>query len=230
MENRRNEIKPVLLNNTQLTIDKFRELFKIEFRNYHNREFEITDNSISLLDTLINYFYKNDDFYNSNCLIKNLNKPSLEKGLLIIGNSGIGKSGLLEIFFNIFTKHCHFDPKFRFRLKSAIKIVSEYESKEKFINNDDFFNKYSKGFLMIDDIKSESEASNYGKKNLLKDILFLRNENKARTILTCNFSEEFPNDIEAAITEFGLKYDHRIYDRIFEMCNIIEGKGKSFRN
>ena len=83
---------------------------------------------------------------------------------------------------------------------------------------------------MIDDLKAEGEAFKYGRKNLFNDILYLRYENRARTIVTCNYQENYPNDIGKAIEEFGTKYDGRIYDRLFEMFNIIEVKDfKSYR-
>ena len=82
---------------------------------------------------------------------------------------------------------------------------------------------------MIDDVKAEGDAFKYSKKNLLDDILYYRYENEARTIITCNYDKNHPNDLEKAIDEFGTKYDGRIYDRLFEMFNIIEVKDlKSF--
>ena len=81
---------------------------------------------------------------------------------------------------------------------------------------------------MIDDVKAEGDAFKYSKKNLLDDILYYRYENEARTIITCNYDKNHPNDLEKAIDEFGTKYDGRIYDRLFEMFNIIEVKDLKF--
>lgn len=223
--------KPVLLENRkELTEEEFRKLFEIEFKGLIGKDFIQNENSIAYLDILINYFYKNDKFYDSDILIKNLNTPSLDKGLLIIGNPGIGKSLVLKTFFTIFEKKCVYNPLYRFRMKNSKEIILQYESKEDYINNEDFFKSFITGFLMIDDVKAEDEAFKYGKKNLLNDILYFRYENSARTIITCNYDEKYPNDIEKAIDEFGTKYDGRIYDRLFEMCNIIEAKDfKSLR-
>ena len=231
MENQRNLQKPVFLKTREeLTEEKFRKLFEIVFKNLINKDFIFNENSKEYLDTLINYFYKNEKFYESNILIKNLNTPSLEKGLLIIGNPGIGKTIILKTFFTIFDEYCIYNSKYRFRIKNSKETVLQYESKEDFISNEDFFKSFITGFLMIDDLKAEGEAFKYGRKNLFNDILYLRYENRARTIVTCNYQENYPNDIGKAIEEFGTKYDGRIYDRLFEMFNIIEVKDfKSYR-
>jgi len=95
------------------------------------------------------------------------------------------------------------------------------------------------GDRYFDDIKTERHASNYGKVNLFKDILENRYNNRVqivkgvtkinKTFGTCNYKEGYEGNTEVALEEFGEMYGGRIYDRLFEMFNIIEFKGKSFR-
>src|SRR5690606_37136646 len=88
---------------------------------------------------------------------------------------------------------------------------------------------YSKGFRAFDDVKNEREASNFGKVDLFKEILYKRYESKNfRTILICNYDSDFPNDMEQVIESFS-RYGDRNFDRFFVIFNFIEYKGISKR-
>jgi DNA replication protein DnaC len=112
---------------------------------------------------------------------------------------------------------------------SANKVVELYELCDKAEKKSDFWIKMSTGHKLFDDVKTEREASNYGKVNVFKDVFEKRYESKAMTYITCNYQEDAPNDVEKAVNEFGAKYGARVWDRMYEMFNIIEFKGKSFR-
>ncbi|OIQ22174.1 MAG: hypothetical protein BM557_02020 [Flavobacterium sp. MedPE-SWcel] len=93
-----------------------------------------------------------------------------------------------------------------------------------------------KGSRYFDDLKTERIASNYGKVNIFKELLEERynrvdpkTKKRLKTFVTCNFKEGFEDNLEKAVDEFGEKYGSRVWDRMFEMFNIIEFKGKSFR-
>ncbi len=75
-----------------------------------------------------------------------------------------------------------------------------------------------------------STKDNFGKENLFKKILYLRNEKKLKTIITCNYDPSYSNDFEKGLDEFGIRYDGRIYDRLFSDFNFIESRGKSLRD
>lgn len=222
---------PLLIKGTKekLEINNFEELFYCAFKTVNNRNFEITEDSKNFFDTLLQYFFQNEKFYNSPCLVKNENEPSLKKGLAIIGNSGVGKSGVLKTFEYIFRDLCEYNKYYSFKMISVSSVVSDFEFLADQYEKKEFYFKMSNGFRCFDDLKSEREASNFGKVNVLKDILFQRYENKSRTIITLNYDVDCPNDYMKALDEFGMRYDGRIYDRLFEMFNIIEVKGKSFR-
>lgn len=217
------KLKPLLLKNNLIELDKnglkrmFKAIYQIKYNKDYNEDYE----SDSFLNILLDYFYKNEDFYNSHLLYKKNNKPSLDKGLLIIGPSGLGKSSTLNTFYEIFNNYCVLDSSYRFRKISTQELVLKFENKENHITNADFFNCYKTGFLFIDDVKSERIASNYGNYNLVKEILQLRYENQSRTIITCNYKEGHSNELIKALDEFGEIYDSRVYDRVFELFNII---------
>jgi DNA replication protein DnaC len=216
-------------NNEIVSIKKFIELFEIEFNKNNKRIFLKTDESNKHLYTLLYYFFKNEKFNKSPLIVHDFNKPNLDKGLLIIGDPGVGKTSTLKTIQSLFYNYCHWNKKFHFKFKSVYELVSEFEALETPTQKGDFFANYTNGFLCIDDVKAESLASNFGKEDIIKKIIYLRDENKSRTLLTCNFDQKFPNNVEMALEEFNYKYDNRTCDRILGMCNIVQLSGNSFR-
>ena len=114
------------------------------------------------------------------------------------------------------------DPILWFNSVSCNALVMEFEgmdTKDKSAKKH-FFQKYNKAAVMyFDDFGTESNASNFGIKNLMKDILEERYANNKRTFLTSNLS----------LPEIQEKYGDRVYDRLQEMFNIIQMSGDSFR-
>jgi hypothetical protein len=212
------------------TIRQLRKLFFIEFRTLFNREFELTKESNELLQTILSYFLKDERFFNSPCLIiPKSATPSFDKGLLIMGNTGTGKTSILKALEQVFNIHFIYDSKTHFKPITAYQMVNEFEKLKTPEEREDFFMKHKRGFRFYDDVKSEDDASNYGKVNLFKKILHQRNEKRLRTIMTCNYDPSFPNNFEKGLDEFGNRYDERIYDRLFSDFNFIQAGGKSFR-
>lgn len=223
-------IIPILKQfNHPLVLREFKPLFEAVFKIKFKRDFIFTTESKSFYYTLLYYFYRCENFYKSPCLIKNRNDPSFEKGLLIVGDYGVGKSSVLMTFQYIFDELCIFNPNLKFKRYTVGDLLIKYESLTTQYDKLDFYNAVSNGFLWFDDVKSEREASNFGKADLIKEILFNRDDNKKRTLLTCNFAEDDPSDYEKALEEFWHRYNARTYDRLFGMFNIIVVKGKSFR-
>lgn len=209
-------------------------LFIKEFKIIHGREFVCNDEIIENIKPIMLYFLQDDDFFFCKNL-SGLSKPSFDKGLLIIGNFGNGKTAAMMVFEKIFKEI----KSISFKGYTTKEIVSMFES----INPNDstaitraqFDQKTTKGRRYFDDVKTERHASNFGKMNLMKEILEER-ENKClpplyatKTHLTCNYKEGFEGDVQKGLDEFEEKYGSRLYDRLFKMFNIIEFKGKSFR-
>lgn len=235
------DIKPMMFDNKNINLDlilkendyrlkreDFLTYFKFVFKKLYGKELILNKHSKNFLETLINYFYQHEDFLNSPCLIKNLNNPSRDKGMLLVGNPGLGKSMFLKTFEIIFKNYSHLNTNFYFIFSDVNDIVTEFESLETSEKNN-FYQKQFSGFRCYDDVKSERQASNFGIVNLMQEILQQRANKNKKTILICNFNDNYPNNIEEALNEFGTKYGARVYDRLFEMFNIIEVGGKSLR-
>lgn len=212
-----------------LTPNEFWKLFKLSFERINQKQFIVTQESKCFVFTLIYYFFRNEKFYKSPLIYKIDNcEISLNKGLIIVGGFGVGKTSILKtitIMIEKLSLNCNIYPV---RIHNSIEIVEQFENSPSECRND-IINRFSKGFRIFDDIKNEREASNYGKVDLFKEILYKRYESKIfRTILLCNYDSEFPNDMQQAIESFG-RYGDRNYDRLFEAFNFIELKEKSKR-
>lgn len=202
--------------------------FLKRFKEVNDVEFIQTEESIENLKTIFLYFLKDEEFFFCKNL-SSLSKPSFDKGLLIIGNYGNGKTSIMMTFEKIFKNV----KGYSFKSYNANGIVNLFESikSDEFseLSKSDFERRMNNGVRYFDDVKTERHASNFGKVNLFKDILENREKNNALTYITCNFKDGHPNNIEEALNEFEDKYGARVYDRLFKMFNIIEFKGKSFR-
>ena len=219
-------IKPLLP--THIEAQLMYETFKICYAKINGVFFTENNESKSFVYTLIYYFQNNEKFFNSPLLFTlPETQNSLSKGLLIVGGFGTGKSSSLKTIQ--YMLNIKFDSRVQLKFQTAIDIVSDFENAPQ-DGISDFYNKYSKGFRVFDDLKGEKMASRFGKSELFQDILFKRFENdRIITIILCNYAEESPNDTEAAIDEFT-RYSGRILDRIYGKFNVLELKGKSMRN
>lgn len=204
---------------------KLWDLFKANFKEVNQRPFiKIDGITVKNMEPLIYYFAKDDRFFNCDNLSK-LSVPSFEKGILIVGNFGNGKTSTMKVFEKIFKGI----PGIGFKGYSANETVTLFEKCSTDILRDEFEKMMFNGNRYFDDLKTERIASNFGKVNIFKEIIEERYNRKSLTFVTCNFDEAFPNDMEAALDQFSKKYGERVYDRLFEMFNIVEFKGKSFR-
>jgi len=199
-------------------------VFKTTFVSVHGKEFvkdEFTTNNIL---PLVYYFAKDLRFFECENLSKSSN-PSFDKGILIVGTFGNGKTAAMRVFEQIFRTI----KGMSFKGYTANEVVTMFEKCNDEISKEDFNKKVNSGQRYFDDIKTERIASNYGKVNIFKDIFETRYNSKLKTFITCNYKEGFEGNVEVALEEFGEKYGGRVYDRLFEMFNVIEFKGKSFR-
>lgn len=190
-------------------------------------------------------------FTNSVNFLKNSsikNKPALNKGLLLIGNSGTLKTKILQTAAKIYNQNLQDSDKKRDSIYfvSCSKFMLQMntvDKKEIFTNLNEIC---SKTHLILDDLKTEVLYNSFGKMNIFDDILQERgnNTNVYKTFATCNyngkctcklsvcrcgFNPKLNNDLKAGLNEFKIKYSEQSYDRLFGMFNIIEFKGKSMR-
>lgn len=222
--------------------------FKQVFRLLENKDFIETPDTISNLEVIVKYFAKDNTFFNCRSLIKKMKgsdnffdlDPSFDKGILIVGDYGNGKTTIMKCFEYLINHNLKiaYEKKWdniqdwqqaRFQIANCHDIVSEYEALTTQDEKDVLIKKYKTFRFSFDDLKKEQISNNYGKKNIIQTILEKRYDNKSKTFGTCNYKENFSGNLAMALLEFGDKYGGHIYDRIFKMCNIVEFKGKSFR-
>ena len=173
---------------------------------------------------LFYYFLGDKKFLNCENLKSQLSNPSFSKGLLVIGGFGVGKSSYFKILELVFKKY----RIYRFKGFGAKELVSKYEACSSSFDKIYMLNNVARPNLFIDDVGSEKIASNYGNCDVIEEILFNQNEKKYKTYINCNYTNK-ENSIEQTLIDLAERYGGRMYDRLFEMFNIIEFTGKSMR-
>ena len=169
-----------------------------------------------IIRTFMRYFRGTDDF-NDDGLITS--KPDLKKGIMLFGDHGIGKSLLFEILHNS-GQDLYQNKGFRrmrFKKVSSVSFVEDYMKSVK--KNDTNFDikDYHHRPLYIEDVGYEKKA--FLSFELIGELLFERNRNKAKTFIDTNKSP----------LELAERYGSLIGDRLPEMFNIIKWQGESFR-
>ncbi len=187
-----------------ISSEDFKELFLLQAnkiiisRNIH-REFEITDQNKTLINLFWHYLINDDENF----------KVDLNKGVMILGKNGVGKTLILKSFCNMIN------------LLSNKKITQIHSKKlpSSILEKESGY--YEKRPLFIDDIGKEAkEVNDFGTKILpVADLMALRYDNGSLTFATCNYKFE-------TLTEF---YGLTTTDRFKEMFNIFILEGESFR-
>lgn len=197
----------------QRFLDKYKELEGVNF----NLE------RLDQINTILYYFSEDERFFKCPNLSP-MSKPSFEKGLLIIGSYGNGKTSTMKTLKELFL----FTP-LSFKAYTANKIVSTFEGYTDVLDRHSYIERTKVGDAYFDDVKAEKIASNYGKFNLMREILDHRSTIKAKTYITANYKEGHGVDLKLGIDEFLERYGERVHDRLFKMFNIIEIHGSSLR-
>jgi len=219
------EVKKVVITKA-LVWRKFKESFKILTGN----DFIEIPDTLKNIAPIITYFAKDPSFFKCDNLVKQIGtislKPNFKKGLLIVGDYGNGKTSTMYAVQKFMQ---YYRMPGWFKGYKSHELVTIFEGTETPESRKEYFKRFGEHRLYIDDVKKEKLASNFGKVDIIREILEKRYDNKVVTYITCNYREGEPGNIEDALAEFGEKYGGHLYDRIFEMFNIIEFKGKSFR-
>lgn len=214
-----------ILLNPSIEPLKWYKTFKLYFKAVNGTEFIETEETKDLVYTLIYFFSKKKNFRKSPLLHTFMESSiCVEKGLIIVGGFGCGKSSIMKTFQTLIKE----ESKFNLKFITTVGVVSEYERTEQ-IDLNDLENTLVKGHLVIDDLLAEEVASRFGKTDLFKNILFQRCENPSmNTIITMNYDAEDPNDIDLALRKL-YRYEGRNFDRILGGFNFVRLEGKSFR-
>ena len=198
-----------------IKLDVLKRQFKETFEQLNSEELILNEHNSPIFDLMCRYFTKDSSFTDSDIV---MNTPSLNKGLLIIGKYGCGKTAMMETFHEI--GRLLMPNKYLWFVSiSTLELIDEYESQNN-TSKEQFFKKYNDvKTIYFDDFGTEEDASNYGKKNLLKEIIEKRYMKKNKTFLTTNLS----------LIEIKEKYGNRVFSRLQEMFNIIQFPGDDMR-
>ncbi len=194
-------------------IDK--KVFWKLFRSY-NPGFQITGENREIIYSIFRYFLQMPDF-NEYGVIKN--KAGLDKGLLVYGDYGVGKSTLFDAIHTIgkaIFKHTG-STQLWFPRISSIDMLTRYYEAQKDNTSNFKLEDYYRGKLFLDDLGKEDKA--YNREEIIGKLLFERHRRKLKTYVTTN---DNPSAIAA-------RYGNHIGDRLPEMFNIIKWEGKSWR-
>lgn len=193
--------------------------------NLFGGEFKL-DAANSPIFELLCFYFSHDSNFVPTASAMGIKGASLDKGILIAGNFGVGKTWLMQLFsknqLQVFNVH---------NAKAIADLFEKEgsESQAQFIDppklpyNDvqNFFHAVSG--LCIDDMGTEREKNHYGnKKSVIGDLIELRYAKKAVGPLfhiTTNLNAK-------EITE---AYGGRVGSRLREIMNIIELTGKDRR-
>ena len=111
------EIKEITFTSRQLY-----DVFLFSYKQITNRDFVVNRETIKNIEPLIYYFSKDKRFFNCDNLTK-LSEPSFNKGLLVVGDYGNGKTSAFRAIENIFK----YIPSHIFTGYTANEVVTDFE-------------------------------------------------------------------------------------------------------
>ncbi len=205
-------------------VPKAREFYELlkQTKSQTGVYYKLTDGNKKVVQALCLYFAADPKF---NTLKDGY---SLEKGILLRGIPGIGKTHLM----NFFNKNPHAS----YTLPTCKMITEKYV--QKYIRDDmsvieyysslqkaEFGHIYDQEKLGVcfGDLGAEAEGNSFGnKRNVIEEIVFNRYEAKLPFKYT-----HFTTNLNTAMLQE--KYGDRMTDRLREMCNVLTLEGDSFR-
>jgi len=206
--------------------DKLWKWFLSYFKEINGIEFQYTESYMNInYASLFLYFLNDMSFLKCQNLYQHRLAPNFNKGLLIVGKVGVGKTAIMKVFEKMFMNY----KPHRFKIIETYKVVEEYESLRTPNCKQEFYRRYSIGDILFDDLNSERIANNFGKVNVMQEIIFRRHNNGYKTHFTMNPFPGFEDSPEQNLLRLEDFYDARVADRLFEMCNYITIRGKSKR-
>ncbi len=206
-------------------------------------DFHLNEIDLKVYDRIYRYFFRFEDFESFHSSYK------LNKGLLVLGNVGVGKSVMLEIFNKLIEYYNKFysnRPKLKLFSKELEKVKEHYQNFEIFKTND-ISGLYSKnGYEIIehhtvnsyvrnngvydknnpisicyDDLGAEEQYSSYygNKINVLEEILIKRYD----LFIAKNMRTIITTNLNP--DQIESYYGQRVRSRLREMVNVINYPG-----
>ncbi len=207
-------------------INSLWSMFKVEFEKMFGTEFLVDDIVRNNILPVFYYFMESELFFECENLMGNeISAPSFQKGLLLFGNVGVGKTNIMHVFERIFSNYL----PHRFKIIPTYKVVDQYED---IVTREDrryFYDYYQKGNILFDDLNSEKTANNFGHLNIMKEVFKRRYDANKKTHLILNPLVDFENDVMGSLEKLGETYDKRNIDRWYSMFNVVVFNGKSMR-
>lgn len=149
-----------------------------------------------------------------------------EKGLLLIGSIGCGKSMMMRVIQRLFKDtECRFKWVSSSVLKDMLDECTVSEIKY-------MYGKDLKMDLYIDDIGVQKNKNNYGNVvNIISELIFDREELYTEDRFRTHFSSNVPSRSDnKEVDTLESIYGKRCYDRIVGMCELISWQSKSLRS
>lgn len=172
------------------------------------KEIILTERHKIIIESLCLYFLKDKS-----------GPLDINKGILLQGPTGTGKSSFMKAFHTIgeMIYNRTRSTYFRFHWNNCEDLVDEFEGKE--TDNLIFFQRYGHSPRMFDDLGTEGIASKFGKTNIMQRIIKKRYLTRSITHFTTNNTEQELKDL----------YGFRVWSRLRDMCNIIILEGDDMR-
>ncbi len=150
-----------------------------------------------------------------------------KKGMLIIGDIGVGKTLMMRVMQSLFK-----DTERSFKWTSSMEFKYMMEDGMTASEILELYGKNYKGDILIDDIGvGQVNTNTYGNlTNIIAEILWERSElyvsTGIKTHLTSNLKTSVKDSDEKTLKKM---YGDRVLDRLVEMNNLIIWEGKSLR-
>lgn len=205
--------------------DQTRSFMLYRASTLFNGEFALNEHNEPVFNLMCHYFSGSKDFVS---LATNMGvvNPSLDKGIILAGNFGTGKTWLMSLFRKNNRQVYHVeeakDIAFAYQ-KNGDEAVERHKTKITNAFNDPtvFFQKYSG--VCFEDIGAEDVKNNFGNKaNVIGDLIEARYVNECMGIW-------FHGTTNLTTAKFEQFYGGRVTSRLREKVNFIELSGPDRR-
>jgi DNA replication protein DnaC len=222
---RRAEENRRALTSTAWSAEQTKSFMLYRAKQVFEKPFALDEHNQIIFDLLCHYFSGDDSFV---AIAENLGvaNPSLDKGIFLAGNFGVGKTWLMKLFARnkrqVYHLHNAKGVADAFETDGEEAVRSFVQPIKNAVNDGTrFYQPYSG--LCLDDIGTEDVKTNYGnKKNVIGDLIEKRYAAGSCGVLlhaTTNLSAE----------ELKTFYGGRVTSRMREIFNFIELPGQDRR-